>query len=70
MLLAARAAEVLGVQTPVGQRSVNLYAEMIDADKRTSSMPSEAARRTRGDRDFSVVYEYLKELSESRRGEQ
>jgi len=69
MLLAARAAEVLGVQTPVGQRSVNLYAEMIDADKRTSSIP-EAARRTRGERDFSVVYEYLKELSESRGDEQ
>jgi 3-hydroxyisobutyrate dehydrogenase len=69
MLLAARAAETLGVQTPIGQRSVNLYSEMIDDDKRASLLQPEATRRTRGDSDFSVVYDYLKELSESRRSD-
>lgn len=67
MLLAARAAEMLDVQTPIGQRSVKLYSEMIDDDERTSSLQLEATRRTRGDRDFSIVYDYLKELSENRR---
>ena len=65
MLLAAQAAETLGIRTPVGQRSVNLYSEMIDADKRMPSPQSEAIGKTRGDRDFSVVYDYLKELSEA-----
>lgn len=64
MLLASRAAETLGVETPIGQKCVGLYSEMIDADKAAS--PSQDQRQSRGDRDFSVVYDYLKELSESR----
>jgi len=66
MLLASHAAESLGIQTPIGQKSVELYSEMIDAD--TSASPASPTEgRSRGDRDFSVVYDYLKELSETKK---
>ena len=86
MLLAAQAAKSAGTPIPIGETCSNLYAEMIDADSSTQSKrevketiaqgkdvgsKTDEKRLPRGDRDFSVVYDYLRELareSAARRG--
>ncbi|KAF8306422.1 hypothetical protein DL93DRAFT_2088625 [Clavulina sp. PMI_390] len=70
MLLAAHAAQSVGLQTPVGEKVVNLYSEMIEADgppAQATPPPNGAGTQPsgrRGDKDFSVVFDYLRHLSQ------
>ena len=61
MLLASNAAENVNVPIPVGQRALELYKEMIHADKDTM-WSHNGALLPREDQDFSIVYDYLMQL--------
>ena len=61
MLLASNAAKPVDVPLPVGQRALELYEEMIRADKDTV-WSHNGALLPRQDQDFSIVYDYLMQL--------
>ena len=75
MLLAKHASEPVGVPLPLGDRAVALYNAMLELDhadaatarSKGSAIPGPEQRR--GDRDFSVVYDYLRELSTKSKGD-
>ena len=61
MLLASNAAKNVSVPLPVGQRALELYEEMVHADK-GDTWSRNAALFPREDQDFSIVYDYLMQL--------
>jgi hypothetical protein len=76
MLLASDAARPVTVPLPIGARAMEVYTQMIAADEEPRRDPAAApvapnggpqGKSTstgtipRGERDFSVVYDYLRE---------
>ena len=81
MLLASDAAKPVAVPLPIGARAVDVYRQMIAADEEpqrestthgdshNGAPPSESsATKPRGEKDFSVVYDYLQEQAGERAG--
>jgi len=79
MLLASDAAKPVAVPLPIGARAVDVYRKMIAADEEpqqdstargdSQTLPNESsATKPRGEKDFSVVYDYLQEQAGERAG--
>lgn len=73
MLLASDAAKPVAVPLPVGSRAVDVYKQMIVADEQqqqqqqdSTSSGKSSDTKPRGEKDFSVVYDYLQEQAGER----